>query len=193
MRYFKWVIKNWQLVVATGLGLGFLPWLLGEKFRGKGGGTMGSLLAYGVQILWLWLCPAFYLPLTIVAACASYSIGIKTVPETAKYFMSRWGPRKRHNGEVTEYDYNEICIDEVAGQFAAGFPIWLVAYNFKVAALVLTGTLLAFRIWDTAKFWPISLVEKNKKFSPAQQVMLDDWYIGVIISWILLFILLVTT
>lgn len=164
MHFFSWIALG---ISSTGFS-GFVPGkLLGKP--GKAGGTAGALVALACQVALLevsWIVPA-------IITVASFLLGVLAVGPAERLMVNRWGPRKRHTGEVVSSDFNETNIDEFHGQFLAGLPIWLMggSLGWRIGALV--AAFVVFRICDTAKPWPIGRIENALK-GTAFGVMVDD-------------------
>lgn len=117
-------------------------------------GTMGSLAAipFGMAMQALYGIPALLIGIVIV-----FALGVKS----SNVYEEKSG----------EHDNSTIVIDEVAGMWIAGIPagenIWLWGVAF-----------LLFRLFDIAKPWPISKLDRDVKGGLG--VMLDDVLAGFI-------------
>lgn len=175
--------QNWGswlgLCFSSTFFTGFIPGLIHPRFKGKGGGLMGSIVA-GLFLWPLWeaqWCGPVYI--VIAAGLFSSHLGLWAVREGEALMLSKWGQRRRHTGEMVSSDYNETSIDEVAGMFWAASVVWHFRDQFGVGTLF--WIFVIFRILDTLKPWPISYVEKHwKTTNPAFSVIIDDVVAGLI-------------
>jgi len=161
---------------------GFIPGFIHSRFKGKGGGLMGSLLA--LIFLWLmWRDPWWDLRKLAFLSLLIYLSGVLWAIRSGEAFMlRRWGPRQRHTGESVNSDFNETNLDEVAGMFFAALIIWPWSDHASVWRLV--ATFILFRVFDTKKPWPIYLFEDFGKETGdpvhlASGVMHDDVVAGI--------------
>ncbi len=77
-----------------------------------------------------------------------------------------------------QVDHGAIVIDEVVGMLvAAAIPFYLLNQWIDPGALALVS-FLAFRVFDIAKPWPISLLDRRLK--NGWGVMVDDVAAGVL-------------
>lgn len=156
------------IVIATGLGLGFIP---------VAPGTFGSLLG--------------------VAICYGLIAGLKFEPHlllnaiiTASVLLALVGTWAANRAEriLLKKDASQIVVDEVCGQlisFALLAPALVrIGGNWRAALAV--GFVL-FRLFDIFKPWPIRRLES---FGSGLGVMADDVlagiYAAVVLSWVLL-------
>lgn len=164
---------------------GFVPGAIIGK-SGKGGGLAGSLVALIIQIIWLPQMSSYATVGCLVIG--SFLLGLLAVKPAEKLMLEKWGPRRRHTGEIVEHDFNQTNIDEVHGQFIAGTPLLLATTQTPVIWILLIGFVL-FRFFDTVKPWPIKKVEQCSNGSLA--IMLDDTVAGAlaaVITTIIMFI-----
>ena len=143
---------------ATLFGLGTLV--------GRGGGTVGSLVALPVGWLLHWAGGFPLFALGLVAACVLGWIA------TQRY-LERTGRAD---------DPQEIVADEFAGQLLALAPLSLGLWLAGTAPHVFpwpgwVGAFLTFRLFDILKPPPVSTVER---LPGAQGVMADDLVAGLL-------------
>ena len=155
------------VIIATGLGLGFIPF---------GPGTFGSLL--GVAICYGLISAFKFTPLVLQQAILLGSVLLALLGIWASAQSERIFDRK---------DAGQIVIDEVCGQ--------LVSYAFLAPALGMIGGdwrwalfigFILFRFFDIVKPYPIRRLEG---LGSGLGVMADDIlagvYAAVALSWIL--------
>ena len=141
----KATITNVATLIASGAGAGLSP---------TAPGTAGSIVAAGIlaflldmPVTWHWWG---WFGLTAVAVWSSKRAG------------AAWG--------VT--DHPAIVIDEFAGLWlAALIPMTVLTFDLPSMPL-LVGSLLLFRLFDVAKPWPVSAMERG--LTGAWGVVLDD-------------------
>ena len=121
-------------------------------------GTMGSLA--GIMIAWF-VGPSAYLYLAVFAA-----LGFLVCPASVRVFNST--------------DPSMFVMDEVCGVMIAAL---LVPRTIAFYA----GAFILFRLFDIAKPWPISIIQKSKRPSA---IMWDDVLAGVFANLVLRGILL---
>lgn len=179
-------MKNYiaMLVTTTFFSGFFLGKVIGKT--GAGGGLMGSLVTFCMQFIFIWF--AFSVWSNVVLIILSLFFGLWYITQAEAYIVSRWGPQRRHTGEVVTEDLNVTNIDEVHGQAIAGLPVFLLpvtGYQEQIFLLILA--LIFFRLFDVRKPWPIRVVEKNLPGSAG--IMFDDSVAGIFaasmacISW----------
>jgi phosphatidylglycerophosphatase A len=113
------------LALASGGGVGFLPYKIVPFKKWKGGGLLGSL----VGLLGVWLCgPGTPLCLAVGVAVLLLSVPVSGAAE--KLLGSHDDPR--------------IVIDEVAG-------VWIAAWGVPAAAVPLALAFFFFRFFDVLK------------------------------------------
>lgn len=138
------------LILATGLGSGFLPWAAG---------SWGALVM-AIACWWLLTVPlGAFLGLMMVI----FFVGVWAVPSTDQYFHTRGG---------VEYDNKSIVIDEFVGMMITFIPL----FYFEKNVLTLGLGFLIFRVFDTLKF---GLAKYFDGRHSAWGVMLDDVFAGV--------------
>lgn len=173
---------NWfALCISSTFFTGFLP---GKLFNrpGTGGGLIGSIVGFFI-LLWALITghSAQFIFLLIII---SFSLGIIFVDIAENFMLSKWGPRKRHSGKLTDHDFNQTNIDEVHGQFIAAWPIFLsTGLSTKTGIYFLIASLIIFRFFDVKKPWPIKNIEDS--FRGAYGIMLDDSAAGIMTAMVL--------
>ena len=168
-------MKNWiYLFFATTFFSGFLP----EKLTGKpgaGAGLVSSLIAFFIQIIFLYKDVSLFW--VFLSAITSTLIGLAVVKPAEEFFLEKWGPSKRHDGEIVTEDFNELNIDEVPGQFIAGLPVFAIETSLENKIILLTASLVLFRLFDVLKPGIIKWPENN--LSSPYSVIFDDVFAGV--------------
>ena len=162
------------LMFSTTFFTGFLPGKITGK-PGKGGGLAGSIVALLIQLYFVHAGFGFNANLILIVS--SFFIGLLSVPGGAKYIYLKWGMLKRHDGTETNFDYNEINIDEVHGQAISGASAFLFNITPICRIIFLLFSFVLFRFFDTNKTWPIKNVEKKTK--GAFGIMFDDTVGGI--------------
>lgn len=164
------------LFFATTAFTGFIPTLMGTP--GKGGGTIGALVAFVLQCVLLWWGTPASVVVTLIVV--SFVIGLLTV-RTAEFFMlERFGPGVRHTGLAAVYDRNETNIDEVHGQLIAGLPLWIIPpHDRGTAFAILVVCFFLFRLFDSFKWWPVKNVEERFEHT-SFGIMADDSVAGLV-------------
>ena len=122
-------------MIASGLGSGLSPFAPG---------TVGSLFTA------LCLLPSLGVAATIHwwALIGAVCVAIWSAEEAGR----RWGVA----------DHPAIVIDEVVGLWLAVLiPLTLIPLPIELRWWVLLGALALFRIFDIAKPWPVSLLERS--------------------------------
>lgn len=161
-----------RLAISSGLFSGFLIGKITGK-PGAGGGLMGSIVSFIIQLLFLWSGWVDNAPLVLLTV--SFFLGIATVEKAENFMLLKWGPRRRHTGKLTSHDYNETNIDEIHGQAIAGLPIFLINHTGSSQIGSLFLSLVLFRLFDTLKPWP---VKKAESIKGVWGIMLDDSIAG---------------
>ena len=177
----KWPWKKWlALFVSSGAFSGFLPgWITGKS--GAGGGLMGSILAFLIQLAFLlFTIKVEYL---ILGGICLFIFSFSTIPVAEEFMREKWGKRKRHTGKLTDHDFNETNVDEIIGQLIAGLPVFLSVgsgLSLEVKIAVLVGAFVAFRFLDVTKILGIRWVEKAlfKGGCLTAGIILDDVLAG---------------
>ena len=140
------------LILASWFGSGYAP---------KAPGTVGSLAALPLVLPLLYACP----PVVVL------SIGVALLIAgawAAGIAGAAWG----------QVDHGAIVIDEVVGMLvAAAIPFYLLNQWIGPGALAAVS-FLAFRVFDIAKPWPISLLDRRLK--NGWGVMVDDVAAGML-------------
>lgn len=129
------------------LALGF-----GSGLAPKAPGTFGTLAAIPVYLLLINLTPSFYALAVLLMTVAGFYICGKAAED------------------VGVHDHPAIVWDEFVGYFITMFMIPVSWQS------ILVGFLL-FRLFDIAKPWPISFVDK--KVSGGFGIMIDDVLAGI--------------
>ncbi len=163
-------VDGLAVVLATGFGLGFIPFAPG---------TFGSLL--GVAICYGLVQALKFEPHLLLNAIVGASFVVGVVGTWAATRAERVFQRK---------DASQIVIDEVCGQ--------LITFVFLAPALSRIGAdwrtglaagFVLFRLFDIFKPWPIRRLES---FGSGLGVMADDVlagiYAAVALTWLLLFL-----
>lgn len=176
------------MVVTTFGFSGMFLWLFGV--RGKGGGTIGSIVTTLI-LLACYAC-AFSYSMILVAAMITLIVGLVCINPGERYMCNRWGERKRHTGEIVSHDFNETCIDEVHGMLIAVIPIYCVALSFWMFLLVHICALGLFRFFDAKKIGPVKWAEESEAtLTIPGAIMLDDTVAGVLAAMCLIPLLIV--
>ncbi len=163
-----------SLMFSSTFFTGFLPGKIISK-DGAGGGLMGSIVGFFIQLYFIYY--GFGFEADILLILFSFVLGLICVEKAEKYMFLKYGKRKRHTGELVDYDYNQTNIDEVHGQAIAGLPIFFFNLTFSWQVTMLMFSFIAFRIFDVSKPWPIKLIERNIKGSFG--IMFDDTIAGL--------------
>jgi len=146
------ILSNPILFLAFGFGSG-----LAKKMPG----TMGTVAAIPVYLLFIQTDLWVYSALTLIVCIA----GVTICDEAAKL--------------LGEHDFGGIVWDEIAGFLVT---MWFVPFSWYA---VLCGFVL-FRIFDILKPWPIKWADK--KVEGGFGIMLDDVLAGLFSAAILFFI-----
>lgn len=170
------VIGYIGLFFSTFAFSGMILWLFNK--RGKGGGTMGSIVI-GLFLLLLYQYHLQFHHL-LTAVIISLIIGIPAVYIGEKFMLNTWGPAKRHTGKIVTEDFNETCIDEVHGMLIAVLPVYLCDFTFAKFFLLHLIAFFAFRFFDGKKIGPVGTIEKAKSLPSPVAVMLDDSIAGIL-------------
>jgi phosphatidylglycerophosphatase A len=141
-------LKKPYVWIATWFGTGF--------FR-PGPGTWGSAASIPVALI---IYALFGLP-GVVVGIALISI--------AGYFSAA-----KFTKAIGEDDSKMIVIDEAAGQWITLLP---ALYTGGLNIILVALAFILFRLFDIAKPWPISWLDRNVK--GAAGVMLDDILAGI--------------
>lgn len=178
---------NWlALFIATTFFSGFLPGKIIGK-SGAGGGFIGSVIGLTIQFATIILdgsTGAVFLAIFI-----SFVLGIVTIDIAERFMVEKWGPMKRHTGEVAIHDFNQTNIDEVHGQLIAGLPAFIFPIgNSYIQVLVLIMSFVVFRFFDVLKPWPIKNIERYS--NGCYGIMLDDTAAGLMAALLILAIML---
>lgn len=173
-------MNNFVAFIALGISSGgFSGFLFGKITgkRGRGGGLAGSILALLMQVFLLYVDAGWRI--NFYFALIALLLGLIVI-KPAEKFLAKQGKRKRHTGEYVEYDFNETNIDEIVGQFIAGFGAFVIQSSFFVKILVLLISFVAFRYFDVKKPLGIKKVEDYlKNFNTSMAVMFDDVLGGI--------------
>ena len=140
----------------------FLAFGFGSGLAKKMPGTMGTVAAIPVYLLFIQGNVWLYSALTLVATYVGFSIC------------------GRAADLLGEHDFGGIVWDEVAGFLVT---MWFVPFSWTA---VLAGFIL-FRFFDIVKPWPIKWVDQ--KVEGGLGIMLDDVLAGLMAGGILFFIL----
>ncbi len=120
------------VVLATGLGVGFVPWAPG---------TFGSL--WGIALYWL--IAKWTLPIVITVALPFIMLGIPICTRAARV--------------LGKYDPGSVVYDEISAFWIVYLPTLAFStkpHNWTVA---IAGFVL-FRFFDILKFWPCRRLEE---------------------------------
>lgn len=139
----------------------FLAFGFGSGLAKKMPGTMGTVAAIPVYLLFVQVNSWVYSVLTILVCV----VGIRICDEAAK--------------KLGEHDFGGIVWDEIAGYLVT---LWFVSFSWSA---VLYGFVL-FRIFDILKPWPIKWIDQ--KVEGGFGIMLDDVLAGLFSAAILYFI-----
>lgn len=140
----------------------FLAFGFGSGLTKKMPGTMGTLAAIPVYLLFALADIWIYSILTIVVCV----VGIRICDDAAK--------------QLGEHDFGGIVWDEVAGYLVT---MWFVPFSWTA---VLFGFVL-FRFFDILKPWPIQWIDQ--KVEGGFGIMLDDLLAGLFSAIILWYIM----
>lgn len=176
-----WIYLLFSTSLYTGL-------ILGTK-KGKGAGTVTSVLTTAALVLLYYLGYAVTFSHIIQATIISMLLGLLFITTAEKFLVSRQKDSeglKRHTGEVVTRDLNQTTIDETHGIFIAASPIYCFDFSFWPFLISHLVSLIAFRIFDTAKPWGIKKIDdeerlKGKKVSELYKsflIMIDDTVAG---------------
>lgn len=177
-------IEWFALAISSTLYTGFLPgYILGKP--GKAGGTAGAIVALIVQFCFLDLSNAWFLTVLMIA---SFFVGMIVAVPAEQFMLRRWGPRKRHTGELVEGDFNETNIDEFHGQLLAGLPLWFFPVHGTTRIVLLLVAFVLFRFFDAMKPGFIGEIERRTK-GGGFGIMIDDTAAGVVSAVIITTIL----
>lgn len=136
--------------MAIGFGSGLSP---------VAPGTVGSVVA---------LLPGWFL---IQSDAASFCVFILIASLLGVWWCQQAGQR------LGVSDHGAIVFDEFVGQWIAlGLPWYLLQGGLPVPVIILGG-LLAFRLFDIAKPWPVGWLDRHLK--GGWGVMLDDVAAGL--------------
>jgi phosphatidylglycerophosphatase A len=137
------VWTNWVHFLAFGFGSGAIPFAPG---------TMGTIAAIPIYLLFAWLPLGWYLFITLVM----FVIGIWLCEIAAK--------------DTGVHDHPGIVWDEIVG-----YMITMIAVPHTLKYILLGFVL--FRFFDILKPWPIKPIDKHLKGGLG--IMLDDVLAGV--------------
>lgn len=155
------------LSISTGLFSGFLG------RGGSGGGLAGSIFALLIQVVLIYFNADWTIDACLVLV--ALLLGLITVRSAEAYLLKKTGKRRRHTGEYANGDFNETNIDEIVGQFIAGFGAFVIKASLSVKLLALLISFIAFRYFDTKKplgIWRVEDLLKNRY--PSFSIMMDD-------------------
>lgn len=167
--------EKFSWIIATVFGAGNIPEWLSCRYPewfwwvrpGAGAGTIASLLTFGLVQIPMVLCGAT-VEMAIGTAMVSFIIGLVIVGPADNYIRKTEGRQLRHDGIMTDHDFNQNCWDEVVGQLVAGIPVfWFrdVFGAFEVSFLTMLGLLgnsfFVFRFFDITKWFGIKWIEKS--------------------------------
>jgi phosphatidylglycerophosphatase A len=162
------------LCISSGFFTGFIPGKITGK-PGKGGGLAGSILALIVQVLLIfngagWKEDLYLFLITLF-------MGFVTVQSGEALLLERTGKRRRHTGDLVDYDFNETNIDEIAGQFIAGLAAFAIQATLAAKLIILAISFFAFWYFDTKK--PLGIKSVEISFNPPLSIILDDVLGGI--------------
>jgi phosphatidylglycerophosphatase A len=138
------------LIIATGLGLGYLP---------KAPGTWGALL--GVVGTLAILSAGAFLPLLLGLILAVSLVGVWAADRAAAHLQKK--------------DPQTVVVDEVSGQLIAYLGLAIPA-TFAVNWQYLLAGFILFRVFDIWKPFPARLAES---LPGGLGIMADDWVAGL--------------
>jgi len=155
-----------------------------HRVNKSGVGTWGAFVGLLIQSVLVWLGASFWEMLWVTLGVTIVAL---VVTRPAERLMLRiYGRRKRHNGKLVEYDFNQDCLDETAGQLWAGLfillsdmPWWSMIIGFVLAFGL-------FRLFDIWKPGFIGYIEKKFPAGSAWGIVLDDVAAGIL-TWPILF------
>lgn len=149
--------------------------------NGKGAGTIGAAVALVVQIFMYVFDVSF--STVMVVAVISFIFGLMEVNNAEAFMRQRYGAtRRRHDGTMSDHDFNQTNIDEFHGQMLAGAIVfWLAGSDnrpFWTGLIFLFISFGLFRFFDIKKPGPIGVLEKRYD-GTAFGLMVDDTLAGV--------------
>ncbi len=163
---------------ATELVYLFLASTFGAGFVRKGGELLSSCVALVGQFVLLWLGVDWYIPFGITLG--SFALGLAIIARAERINVDLNTPYVGAQEEsIVRYNQPETTLDEFHGQLLAGMPVWILPglmLNEQVGLLV--SALLWFRLFDTAKLWPIKVVEK-RWYGTSFGILVDDTIAGL--------------
>lgn len=148
----------------TGVATLIATWF-GSGWLPKVPGTWGSLAA--LPFAWVIVAAGAPPPVLGVAALLLLPLGA-------------WAAAV-HSARLGTHDAGEIVVDEIVGQ-------WLVLATAPLSPLGWLAAFLLFRLFDIAKPWPISWMDKH--IGGGWGIMLDDVAAGVfgaVTLWIIVY------
>ena len=141
----KAAITDVATLIASGAGAGLSP---------AAPGTAGSIVAT-----------------RIIGLLVGYAVDLALVGWFGLTALAVWSS-KRAGAAWGVIDHPAIVIDEFAGLWlAALIPMTVLTFDLP-GILLLTGSLLLFRLFDIVKPWPVSALERG--IPGAWGVVLDD-------------------
>jgi phosphatidylglycerophosphatase A len=145
------------LLIATGLGLGYLP---------KAPGTWGSLL--GVALALAVSYSGAFLPLLFGLILLTSLAGVWAADRAATHFGKK--------------DPQIVVVDEVSGQLIAYLAVALVAGSLALNWKYLLAGFILFRVFDIWKPFPARQAES---LPGGLGIMADDWVAGLYAALVL--------
>ena len=145
------------LLIATGLGLGYLP---------KAPGTWGSLL--GVALALAVSYSSAFLPLLVGLILLTSLAGVWAADRAAAHLGKK--------------DPQIVVVDEVSGQLIAYLALALVAGSLALNWKYLLAGFILFRVFDIWKPFPARQAES---LPGGLGIMADDWVAGLYAALVL--------
>ncbi|MFZ5982395.1 MAG: phosphatidylglycerophosphatase A [Patescibacteria group bacterium] len=142
----------------------------------SGVGTWGSFVGLMIQLIAQYFL-GFGLEEMIWAAVAVSVVDLIVTRPGEECMLKFYGPRRRHTGELVSYDFNQDCLDEVAGYLWTWVGLMLLRHFGLIPDLTWWTPALAFlvfRFFDAVKPWPIKQVERAFAPGSAWGILLDD-------------------
>jgi len=160
------------LLIATGLGLGYLP-----KAPGTWGSLLGAVIAWGALIVSSTQPAAGFFP---PAISRTDFLPIEAGVVVAVSLLGLWASG-RVASHLSRHDPSIVVVDEVAGQLIAYLGLATPA-TFAVNWKYLLAGFILFRVFDIWKPFPARLAES---FPGGVGIMADDWIAGLYAAFIL--------
>lgn len=126
------ILDRLAVALATGLGVGFIPWAPG---------TFGSL--WGIALYWL--IASWSLPIVIGVSLPFIVLGIPICSRAARL--------------LGKHDPGSVVYDEIAAFWVVYLPTLAFSMEPPTWTVAIVGFVL-FRFFDILKFWPCRRLEK---------------------------------